>query len=140
LSLAQARHIVEAWRMDYNAVRPHSSLGNVTPTEFEQRTLEITIPALPTALRYAQLLDDLERIRRGYRPGLQAPLWREFLGRSSDLYESQTADGGRQEAGPRHPSLREHGLGVAQFGPLAVGTRAERHQTGIERLGLSRVP
>ena len=40
LSLAQARHIVETWRVDYNAVRPHSSLGNVTPTEFEQRTLD----------------------------------------------------------------------------------------------------
>ena len=38
LSLAQARAIVEAWRVDYNAVRPHSSLGNVSPTEFEQRT------------------------------------------------------------------------------------------------------
>ena len=40
LSLAQARAIVEAWRVDYNAVRPHSSLGNVTPTEFEQCTLD----------------------------------------------------------------------------------------------------
>lgn len=40
LSLAQARQIVEAWRVDYNAVRPHSSLGNVTPTEFEQCTLD----------------------------------------------------------------------------------------------------
>jgi putative transposase len=38
LSLAHARQIVEAWRVDYNAVRPHSSLGNVSPTEFEQRT------------------------------------------------------------------------------------------------------
>ena len=26
-SLAQARHIIEAWRIDYNTVRPHSSLG-----------------------------------------------------------------------------------------------------------------
>ena len=38
LSLAQTRQIVEAWRLDYNAVRPHSSLGNVSPTEFEQCT------------------------------------------------------------------------------------------------------
>ena len=38
LSLAHTRQIVEAWRLDYNAVRPHSSLGNVSPTEFEQRT------------------------------------------------------------------------------------------------------
>ncbi len=25
---------VEAWRIDYNQVRPHSSLGNLTPEEF----------------------------------------------------------------------------------------------------------
>lgn len=40
LSLTHARHIVEAWRLDYNAVRPHSALGNVSPTEFEQCTLD----------------------------------------------------------------------------------------------------
>jgi putative transposase len=33
-SLAQARRIIEAWRIDYNAVRPHSSLGYQTPEEF----------------------------------------------------------------------------------------------------------
>ena len=38
LSLAHARHIVETLRVDYKAVRPHSSLGNVSPTECEQRT------------------------------------------------------------------------------------------------------
>ena len=40
LSLAQTRQIVEAWRLDYNAVRPHSFLGNVSPTAFEQCTLD----------------------------------------------------------------------------------------------------
>jgi putative transposase len=29
-----AREIIEAWRVDYNEVRPHSSLGNLTPAEF----------------------------------------------------------------------------------------------------------
>jgi putative transposase len=33
-SLAQARRIIEAWRLDYNAARPHSSLGYLTPEEF----------------------------------------------------------------------------------------------------------
>jgi len=33
-SLAEARHIIEAWRIDYNGVRPHSSLGYLTPKEF----------------------------------------------------------------------------------------------------------
>lgn len=33
-SLARAREIIEAWRYDYNCVRPHSSLGALTPMEF----------------------------------------------------------------------------------------------------------
>jgi putative transposase len=45
LSLADARRIIEAWRQDYNAVRPHSSLGYLTPEEFEQRTLNRAEPA-----------------------------------------------------------------------------------------------
>lgn len=32
-SIAEAQAIVEAWREDYNTVRPHSSLGNRTPVE-----------------------------------------------------------------------------------------------------------
>ena len=34
LSLADARRIVEDWRLDYNQNRPHSSLGNLTPEEY----------------------------------------------------------------------------------------------------------
>jgi putative transposase len=33
-SLDDARQIIEAWRMDYNTVRPHSSLGYQTPAEY----------------------------------------------------------------------------------------------------------
>jgi transposase InsO family protein len=33
-SLAEAREIIEIWHRDYNAQRPHSSLGNCTPEEF----------------------------------------------------------------------------------------------------------
>ena len=32
-SLAAARRIIEAWRTDYNTVRPHSSLGGMAPAE-----------------------------------------------------------------------------------------------------------
>ena len=35
-SLEEARQIVEAWRIDYNHVRPHSSLGQRTPIEYLQ--------------------------------------------------------------------------------------------------------
>jgi putative transposase len=34
LTLAEARATIEAWRHDYNHLRPHSSLGNLTPEEF----------------------------------------------------------------------------------------------------------
>ena len=37
MSLPTARTIVENWREDYNAVRPHSALGNRTPEEFAQQ-------------------------------------------------------------------------------------------------------
>lgn len=33
-SLAHAREVIETWRRDYNEVRPHSSLGDLTPAEF----------------------------------------------------------------------------------------------------------
>ena len=34
ISLADAKRLVEDWRMDYNHHRPHSSLGDKTPVEF----------------------------------------------------------------------------------------------------------
>jgi putative transposase len=36
LSIEDAQHKLEAWRIDYNEVRPHSSLENRTPREFTQ--------------------------------------------------------------------------------------------------------
>ena len=33
-SLEDARMKIEAWRIDYNDYRPHSSLGQLTPREF----------------------------------------------------------------------------------------------------------
>lgn len=34
VDIQEARHLIEDWRVDFNTVRPHSSLGNLTPTEF----------------------------------------------------------------------------------------------------------
>lgn len=34
LSLTHTRRVTEAWRYDYNHVRPHSSLGRIPPAEF----------------------------------------------------------------------------------------------------------
>ena len=42
-SMAEAQDIIEAWRLDYNQRRPHSSLGHLTPNEFVgQRQTEQT--------------------------------------------------------------------------------------------------
>lgn len=36
----RARAKIEAWRIDYNRRRPHSSFGNLTPNEFARNRLE----------------------------------------------------------------------------------------------------
>jgi putative transposase len=33
-SLAETQTLIEAWRLDDNQRRPHSSLGHLTPNEF----------------------------------------------------------------------------------------------------------
>ena len=38
LSLEDARRTIEEWRIDYNEIRPHSSLGGLTPKEFAAQT------------------------------------------------------------------------------------------------------
>ena len=47
--LAAARRILEAWRVDYNTVRPHSSLGYRTPLEFAHRAAALRSPTAPCA-------------------------------------------------------------------------------------------
>lgn len=39
VTMAQARRVIEAWRIEYNTERPHSSLGDVTPQEFAEECL-----------------------------------------------------------------------------------------------------
>ena len=39
-SLPEARRIIEAWRIDYNTKRPHTSLNGLTPIEFATRPTE----------------------------------------------------------------------------------------------------
>lgn len=40
VNLADAKRKIEAYRVDYNTVRPHSSLGNLTPEEFAAKHRE----------------------------------------------------------------------------------------------------
>ncbi|MBW2397155.1 MAG: transposase [Deltaproteobacteria bacterium] len=37
VSLTDACRAIAAWRIDYNRVRPHSSLGNLTPEEYAKQ-------------------------------------------------------------------------------------------------------
>ena len=39
VDVEQARRIIEAWRVEYNTERPHSSLGDLTPQEFAESNL-----------------------------------------------------------------------------------------------------
>lgn len=39
ITMSQARRIIEAWRIEYNTERPHSSLEDLTPEEFAERDL-----------------------------------------------------------------------------------------------------
>jgi len=40
VSLHDARHKIEAWRIDYNEHRPHGSLGDLTPREFADQAAQ----------------------------------------------------------------------------------------------------
>jgi len=51
-SLAQARAALTTWKDDYNNARPHSALGNLTPTEYANRNAPG--PQRGGTLRYAE--------------------------------------------------------------------------------------
>ena len=42
-SLEDARNKIEAWRIDYNDYRPHSSLGQLTPSEFADQFQQLRV-------------------------------------------------------------------------------------------------
>jgi transposase InsO family protein len=58
VSLNDARQIIENWRVDYNTVRPHSSLGYLTPEEFAARAAarpaSPPTPVAPTTPMWAE--------------------------------------------------------------------------------------
>ena len=54
VSLEEARRKIEAWRRDYNEVRPHSGLGNRTPQEFAACGAALRSPTAPFELHHAE--------------------------------------------------------------------------------------
>ena len=52
-SLADARVKIEAWRIDYNTVRPHSRLGNLPPAVFAEISASVMQRSDRNAIRWA---------------------------------------------------------------------------------------
>jgi len=48
---AEARVVIDTWRQHYNNVRPHSSIGDLTPTEFRRKYQPSTPPSARTTLK-----------------------------------------------------------------------------------------
>ncbi len=56
MSLVDAQEKAESWRQDYNANRPHSSLGNMTPEEFARSRRRIETEEADGSVETHQLL------------------------------------------------------------------------------------
>jgi putative transposase len=79
-SRAEAKVIIEAWRRHYNNVRPHSSLGYLTPTEFVAQLAN-------AAPRHAT--GQVAAVRGPPRPGpLHNPLRKEHMQEARDAVSS----------------------------------------------------
>jgi putative transposase len=52
ISLAHAREKLASWREDYNTIRPHSALGNLSPAHYANRSIPET--QLDRALRHVE--------------------------------------------------------------------------------------
>lgn len=47
LTMVHARRVIEAWRIEYNTERPHSSLGDLAPEQFARNSLVTKTEAEP---------------------------------------------------------------------------------------------
>ena len=88
-TLAEARLILEAWRVEYNQQRPHSALGYLTPEEFSTQQTTTGSDRESAALKFgavgsdasSALVRDLSPIAL-IRPGRLAPTSRTRTGHS----------------------------------------------------------
>lgn len=67
VSLPHARAVLDAWRADYNGVRPHSALANKTPEEFRAHHL-----AVATSIGDGQKLQPRTLLMIGGKTGLRS--------------------------------------------------------------------
>ena len=56
-SRAEAKVVIEGWRRHYNEVRPHSSLGYLTPAEFVARIEQRDAASRPATGRSAAVCE-----------------------------------------------------------------------------------
>ena len=61
LSLADARRIIEAWRVSYNTARPHGGLGQLTPEQFAHQLEAANTTRLSARIGPKQGLGSLQR-------------------------------------------------------------------------------
>jgi len=54
-SFAEARRIIERWRIEYNEMRPHSSLGNRAPAAYVAELLGVGQGQLVQEARFLTL-------------------------------------------------------------------------------------
>lgn len=69
-NLAEARRIIETWRIDYNINRPHTSLNGQTPTEFAHRLRSTRPASLELRIGSAQPVLTTNQSRERNRNGL----------------------------------------------------------------------
>ncbi len=52
-TLLEEKVIIENWRREYNQLRPHSSLGNISPVEYveQKRPVELAMIQLPETIK-----------------------------------------------------------------------------------------
>ena len=79
-SLEDALRIIEAWREDYNTVRPHSSLGSQDTGRIRGRSRRATgvFPKAVVSIRTERATKDVQEPQSVY-------LWLEYNGGQSDL-------------------------------------------------------
>ena len=94
-SLPQARAVLDAWRADYNGVRPHSALANRTPEEFRAQHIAVAASA-----GNGQNFNPGLYFMIGGKSGLRSPPDQNSPSRRRSRNESSTAASGRS-VGPR---------------------------------------
>ena len=67
-TLTEARVVIEDWRFKYNHIRPHRSLGYITPIQFAQQEIQTLNPGMGCVRPTASLRPSLDFLNNLYHP------------------------------------------------------------------------